>query len=102
MDGTTWFASRYEKGCGLVMTSTPPTTTPWIDWNLIGHIVAYAAVAGIGLVALFSLGVFSYAQTRATVNSSGRRAMGIIGTIVSGAALATALAWGFYLIVAKG
>ena len=83
------------------MATTSSTPKPFIDWSLLGHVVVYSVVIGVGLVVAYSLGLAALSLARGTGRSMLVR---LTGSVVSGvmvAAIAGALVWGLILIIKK-
>jgi len=80
-------------------TPTPPT--PLINWHALGQVLGTSVAFGIGLVVIFSVGVFSlslYRRPNATtvVRSANAAVVALMTLIIAGSVY-----WGFYLIVHK-
>jgi hypothetical protein len=82
-----------------VSAPTPPT--PLFDWHALGQVVLTSLALGIGLVVLFSVGVYSLSVFRrpdATVALRSANAAFI--SLITLVVLATGV-WGFYIVVHK-
>jgi hypothetical protein len=81
--------------------TAPTPATPLIDWHTLGQVLVTSVVLGIGLVVIFSVGVYSLSVFRrpgATMVSRSTNAalLSLITLII----LATGV-WGFYIIIHK-
>jgi hypothetical protein len=83
------------------MAATSSSPAPFIDWSLLGHVVVYSVVIGVGLVVAFSFGLAALSLARGTGRSALVRVTGSIVSVVMVAAIASALVWGLILIVKK-
>lgn len=81
-------------------TTTPPT--PLIDWTVLGQVLGLSLAIGIGLVAIFSIGLAALSSARREQSSGGTRLLGQVGVVLTGSAVAAILSWGFYIITQKG
>lgn len=79
-----------------------PAPLPLIDWTVLGQVLGVSLALGIGLVAVFSLGLTALSYARQTGGSAVSRLLGRIGVAISSAGVAAVLAWGFYIITQKG
>ncbi len=83
------------------MATSAASSTPFIDWSLLGRIALIAIGAGVGLVVAFSIGLAALSLSR----GEGRGRMVHIGaravTLLMGVAIVAALLWGLLLIVRK-
>ena len=83
------------------MATTSSTPTPFIDWSLLGHVVVYSVVIGVGLVVAYSFGLAALSLARGTGRSALVRVTGSLVSVAMVAAIAGALVWGLVLIVKK-
>jgi hypothetical protein len=83
------------------VVATSSILTPFIDWPLLGRVVVYSVVIGVGLVVAFSFGLAALSLARGTGRSALVRVTGSLVSIAMAAAIATALVWGLVLIVKK-
>jgi hypothetical protein len=83
------------------VATTPPTSTPFIEWGLLGHIVWVSIVAGVGLVVVFSLGLAALSVARAEDRSGVSRFVAKVAAVAMGLVIVGALVWGLVLIVKK-
>ena len=83
------------------MTSTVTVSTPLIDWHSLLQVLFISAATSIGLVVLFTIGVYALSsfQHKNTVVLY-RGINGLVVTLSSLGILATVV-WGFYYIVHK-
>jgi hypothetical protein len=83
------------------MTSTVTVSTPLIDWHSLLQVLYISAATSIGLVVLFTIGVYALSsfQRKDTVVLY-RGFNGLVVALSSLAILATVV-WGFYYIVHK-
>jgi hypothetical protein len=83
------------------MTSTVTVSTPLIDWHSLLQVLFISAATSIGLVVLFTIGVFALSsfQHKNTVVLY-RGINGLVVALSSLGILATVV-WGFYYIVHK-
>ncbi|WP_018545834.1 hypothetical protein [Streptomyces sp. LaPpAH-108] len=72
-----------------------------IDWAAIGSVFGVSLVATVALVVLFTLGVNGLARREKAAERGESAALAVTGAYVCFAACAAAVAYGFYLIVAK-
>ena len=84
------------------MPTTPTPPTPLIDWTVLGQVLGLSLAIGIGLVAIFSIGLAALSTARREPASGGTRLLGQIGVAVTGSAVVAILSWGFYIITQKG
>ncbi len=83
------------------MMSTVTVSTPLIDWHSLLQVLYISAASSIGLVVLFTIGVYALSsfQRRDTVVLY-RGINGLVVALSSLGILATVV-WGFYYIVHK-
>ncbi|MFG2355601.1 hypothetical protein [Streptomyces sp. NPDC048521] len=72
-----------------------------IDWAALGSVFGVSLVFTVGLVALFTLGINGLSRREKAAAQGGSAALAVTGAYVCFAACAAAVAYGFYLIVAK-
>lgn len=83
----------------MAAPTTPPV--PLINWHALGQVIATSVALGIGLVVIFSVGVYSLSVFRrqdATIAM--RSANALLVALITLVILATG-AWGFYIVVQK-
>jgi Na+-driven multidrug efflux pump len=83
------------------MAVSAPTSTPFIDWSLLGQIILISIVAGVGLVVAFSLGLAALSMARDQERANWVRRFGVALTGLMGVVIIVALLWGLELIVKK-
>jgi hypothetical protein len=83
------------------VATTSSIPTPFIDWSLLGRVVVYSVVIGVGLVVAFSFGLAALSLARGTGRSALVRVTGSLVSVAMAAAIAGALVWGLILIVKK-
>ena len=83
------------------MTSTVTVSTPLIDWHSLLQVLYISAASSIGLVVLFTIGV--YALSSFQHKDSAVLYRGINGLVVALSTLGVlaTVVWGFYYIVHK-
>jgi hypothetical protein len=75
--------------------------TPLIDWHALLQVLFVSFAIGIGLVVLFSVGVYALSLYRRADNTIVTRGLGVtLMSIVTLAILATGV-WGFFIIINK-
>ena len=83
------------------MATSAASSTPFIDWTLLGRIALISIGAGVGLVVAFSIGLaalsFSRDEGHGRIVHIGARAV----TVLMGVTIVAALLWGLLLIVRK-
>jgi hypothetical protein len=72
-----------------------------IDWAALGSVFGVSLVFTVGLVALFTLGINGLSRREKAAAQGGSAALAVTGAYICFAACAAAVAYGFYLIVAK-
>jgi hypothetical protein len=78
---------------------TPPT--PLINWHALAQVLATSVGLGIGLVVVFSVGVYSLSVFRRPDAAAALRSINaVLISLITLVILATGV-WGFYLIVHK-
>ena len=77
------------------------TSTPLIDWSLLGHVVLVSLLVGVGIVAVFSMGLVGLSFARKAQISRGVRTLSLGLSVVMTGLLLGALWWGFVLITTK-
>jgi hypothetical protein len=78
---------------------TPPT--PLINWHALGQVLATSVGLGIGLVVVFSVGVYSLSVFRRPDATAALRSVNaVLISLITLVILATGV-WGFYLIIHK-
>jgi hypothetical protein len=83
------------------MAAGGASSTPFIDWSLLGQIALISIAAGVGLVVAFSVGLAALSYSRNDVHGRVARFGAQIVTLLMGAAIVGALIWGLILIVRK-
>jgi hypothetical protein len=81
------------------MTATAPT--PLIDWHTLAQVLYISVAVGIGIVFLFSAGVYSLSHFRRSENSPVVRGLSVTAMSVLALAILGVAAWGFIVIVNK-
>jgi len=84
------------------MTAPTPIPTPLIDWQVLGQVLGLSLLIGIGLVAIFSIGLAALATARRESAPTAIRTLGQLGVLLTASSAAATLAWGFYIITQKG
>ncbi len=84
------------------MPTSPTPPTPLIDWTVLGQVLGLSLAIGIGLVAIFSIGLTALSTARREQASSATRLVGQLGVVVTASAVVAILSWGFYIITQKG
>lgn len=83
------------------MASAPTPPTPLFNWHALGQILATSAALGIGIVVLFSVGVYALSVFRRPDSTVAiRTANALLISLITLTVLATGV-WGFYLIIHK-
>ena len=83
----------------MAAPTTPPV--PLINWHALGQVIATSAALGVGLVVIFSVGVYSLSVfRRPSTTVSVRSANALLVSLIALVILATG-AWGFYIVVRK-
>ena len=83
------------------MATTTPTSTPLIEWSLLGHVVLYSLVIAVGLVVMFSVSLATLALARASQRSTVVRLSGAVVSVLTSAVICASLVWGLIAIVKK-
>lgn len=83
------------------MAAGAASSTPFIDWGLLARIAIISIVAGVGLVAAFSIGVAALSFSRSDEHGRLSRLGASALTLLMGTVIAGALLWGLVLIVRK-
>ena len=83
------------------MVSITPPATPFIAWGLLGHIVLVSIVTGVGLVAVFSLGLAVLSVARGEQRSGAQRSAAWVCAVLIGVVIVAALGWSLVVIVKK-
>jgi hypothetical protein len=83
------------------MAAGGASSTPFIDWSLLGRIALISIAAGVGLVIAFSLGLAALSYSRNDEHSRIARFGAQALTLLLGAVIVGALIWGLVLIVRK-
>jgi hypothetical protein len=78
------------------------TSSPLIDWSLLVHVVLYSLVAGVGVVAAFSIGLVGLSYARNEGRPQTQRTASLLVAVMAAGVLVAALWWGFVLITNKG
>lgn len=77
------------------------SSTPLIEWSLLGHVVLYSLVIAVGLVVMFSAGLAGLSLARANQRSAFARFSGVVVTALTSAVIGASLVWGLIVIVKK-
>jgi hypothetical protein len=83
------------------MAAGGASSTPFIDWPLLGRIALVSVAAGVGLVVAFSIGLWALSNSRKDANGRMTRMGALVLALLMGAAIVAALIWGLLLIVRK-
>lgn len=83
------------------MTAAAAAAAPLIDWATLGRVFLISLVVGVGVVIVFTAGVFSLSTIRRPGVTAMARAVGSTVTTIAGAALVATVGWGLYFIVHK-
>lgn len=85
----------------MIMATATTTSTPLIEWSLLGHVVLYSLVIAVGLVVMFSAGLAALSLARASQRSTPARFSGAVVTALTSAVICASLVWGLIVIVKK-
>ena len=85
----------------MLTLAAATTSTPFVDWGLLGKVVLVSIIAGVGIVVAFSIGLAAMSVARADNRSSPLRATGAVVTAVMVGVMVWALIWGLELILNK-
>jgi len=77
------------------------TSTPLVDWSLLGHVILVSLLAGVGIVAVFSIGLVGLSFARNTQMRRGIRTLSVGLSVVMTGVLIAVLWWGFVHITTK-
>ena len=81
------------------MATSTPTSTPLIEWSLLGHVVLYSLVIAVGLVVMFSASLAALSLARASERSAAARFSGAVAAALTSAVICASLVWGLLVIV---
>ena len=84
-----------------ILASAATTSTPFIDWGLLGKVVLVSTIAGVSLVVAFSIGLAAVSVARADHHAAPLRALGALISLAMVAVMLGALIWGLELILNK-
>ncbi|MFR0356563.1 hypothetical protein [Streptomyces sediminimaris] len=73
-----------------------------IDWAALGSVFGVSLAVTVGLVVLFTLGIKGLSRRERAAAEGNSAALAVTGAYVCFAACLTAVAYGIYLITAKG
>ena len=65
------------------MATSTPTSTPLIEWSLLGHVVLYSLVIAVGLVVMFSASLAALSLARASERSAAARFSGAVAAALT-------------------
>ena len=83
------------------MASTVTVTTPLIDWHALWQVLYISAASSIGLVVLFTIGVFALSSFQHEDSVVLYRGLNGLIVAVASTGILTMVVWGFYYIVHK-
>lgn len=83
------------------MPSTVTASTPLIDWHALWQVLYISAGTSLGLVLLFTIGVYALSTFQHKDSVVLYRGVNVLIASVSGAGILAVIAWGFYYIVNK-
>jgi hypothetical protein len=74
---------------------------PLIDWHTLGQVLYISVTTGIGIVVLFSLGVYSLSVYRRDGSTMARRGLSATVMGVVALTLCATVVWGIVVIITK-
>ena len=83
------------------MASTVTVSTPLIDWHALWQVLYISAGASLGLVLLFTVGVYALSNVQHKDSVVLYRGVNVFIASVSAAGILAMIIWGFYYIVNK-
>jgi hypothetical protein len=83
----------------MLATVTPPT--PLIDWHSLWAVFAISLGVGVGIIVVFTIGVYSLSTYRRQGSTLGVRYLSGVAMSLATLLIVATVAWGFYYIVQK-
>jgi hypothetical protein len=83
------------------VASTVTVSTPLIDWHALWQVLYISAGASLGLVLLFTVGVYALSNVQHKDSVVLFRGVNVFIASVSAAGILAMIIWGFYYIVNK-
>jgi hypothetical protein len=83
------------------VASTVTVPTPLIDWHALWQVLYISAGASLGLVLLFTVGVYALSNFQHKDSVVLYRGVNVFIASVSAAGILAMIIWGFYYIVNK-
>jgi hypothetical protein len=83
------------------VASTVTVSTPLIDWHALWQVLYISAGASLGLVLLFTVGVYALSNVQHKDSVVLYRGVNVFIASVSAAGILAMIIWGFYYIVNK-
>ena len=83
------------------MPTAPTPPTPLIDWHSLWVVFGISLVVGVGIVLLFTVGVYSLSVYRRQGSATIIRTVSGFTMALVSAAIAATVTWGLYFIVHK-
>jgi hypothetical protein len=83
------------------VAGTVTVSTPLIDWHALWQVLYISAGTSLGLVLLFTIGVYALSAFQRNDSVVLYRGANVLIASVSAAGILAMVAWGFYYIVNK-
>jgi hypothetical protein len=83
------------------VASTVTVSTPLIDWHALWQVLYISAGASLGLVLLFTIGVYALSSYQHKDSIVLYRGVNVLIASVSAAGILAMIVWGFYYIINK-
>jgi hypothetical protein len=83
------------------VANTVTVATPLIDWHALWQVLYISAGTSLGLVLLFTIGVYALSSIQHKDSVMLFRGANVVIAGVSGAGILAMVGWGFYYIVNK-
>jgi hypothetical protein len=83
------------------VASTVTVSTPLIDWHTLWQVLYISAASSIGLVVLFTIGVYALSSFQHKDSVVLYRGLNGLIVAVASTGILAMVAWGFYYIVHK-
>lgn len=81
------------------MATTP--SAPLVDWHTLGEVLGISLALGVGIVVVFTIGIYSLSIVRKPGSAMVVRAVSAIIVGVAWAVIAATVVWGLYYILHK-
>ena len=83
------------------MLAASTTPTPIVDWTVLGKVLEYSLLIGIGLILVASISIVAFDRAKREGASLAVKSVGWVFTALTLLAISASIVWGFLVIVKK-